>query len=478
MASATTQALYNWMINYRQVKGSALTRDDYTNTWGDLGAAVYDWGAQLYNQGLGADVQDFDSFSNTVDQIGTKYPVGGALGQYFAPPAPGPGVQGTFGSLGSDMYQWANDFKTRNGGRAPSAQDFQNAWGDVGLQMANWVNGMGVWPDEQSFATRADYLANTYTPGGSIGFAYQGAPTAGQEYQDWYKGYQEKQAEATQAFQNAQIALQQGNQQLAQQQLALAQKAQADANAIAQQQLAQQGQQFNTQQSGYINGQATVDRQRMEADIDATKERIRIAEEQGNAQLALDERKRLDALQIALGQQGIQEAGVTGYYGGGSTFARQQFEADLNANPRDWVKAWMYQRGQQPAGTRTTQPATQPVMLGSGEATRTPPTGQAVVMGEQGQGGTRVPSWLQSIQTNTPMAQFQGTSGSLGTFPIKAPDPNQINAKTWNRLNPSEQEGLAGLASSSGWYIPDYIAAMQKSFTKQNTQATPTWGGF
>lgn len=188
--------------------------------------------------------------------------------------------------------------------------------------------------------------------------------------------------------------------------------------------------------------QTTLERQRIQADIAATNERIRIAEEQGNAQLALDERKRVDALQIQLGQLGQQEAGITGYYSGQPTFAREQYETQLKVNPRDWTQAWAYQRGKDPNAQLT------------------------------------VPPWLQNVAQNRPSALFQGTTGGLGTFPIKAPDPNQISASTWNTLAPSEQEGAMGLASSSGWYIPDYIKQMQNSWQRQrNVQPANIWTG-
>ena len=194
--------------------------------------------------------------------------------------------------------------------------------------------------------------------------------------------------------------------------------------------------------------QPTLDRQRIEADIKATLDRIRIAETQGNAQLALDERKRVDALQIALGQLGQQEAGITGYYGGQPTFAREQYGTELKANPRDWVKSWFFQRNQQ-------APA------------------QAA--------GVTVPPWLNDIAQNKAAPAFSGQSATLGNFPLQAPAPNQVGAKVFNNMAPSEQAGLEGLASSSGWFWPDYIKKMYASQQRQpqiGANPTPQWVGF
>lgn len=457
-----TQAMWNWATYHRRSGGQAKTREDWLATWGDLGGAMYDWGKTMYDQNLGDSVTE-DAFQMQINNLGATSPIGGAVGKFYAPPTTQdqePTAQQDFGMAADEMFRLIGNHVNVYGGMTREA--LSNSWGDLGGAVYDWLRGQGILdsrsmlvqslPDPARFKEIVSYMAYTYKPGGSQGFPFSLAPNAQQKQQDWLNAYNQKVFEAEEANRQAQLALQQGNQALAQQQFGLAQKAQADANALAyaqmaqqgQQfgaQLAQQGQQFNVGASGYIDGQKTLDRQRIEADIQATNERIRIAEQQGNAQLALDERKRIDALQIALGQLGQQEAGITGYYGGQPTFAREQYSTELKANPRDWVKAWTYQRGQNP---------------------NTPMV---------------VPPWLQNVYQNKPSAGFQASSGGLGDFPIKAPDPNQINAKTWNTLAPSEQEGLLGLASSSGWWAPDYIKQLQNSWTKQNVRPADMWAG-
>ncbi len=51
------KAMYNWATQFKLVKdptgNTPLTRDDWSRTWGDLGGAIYDWGRQLWDAGMG-----------------------------------------------------------------------------------------------------------------------------------------------------------------------------------------------------------------------------------------------------------------------------------------------------------------------------------------------------------------------------------------------------------------------------------------
>ena len=168
-----------------------------------------------------------------------------------------------------------------------------------------------------------------------------------------------------------------------------------------------------------------------------------------------------------------------------------QIGAEIQANPRDWVKAWYYQRGL-PLPEGAVAASGTPAFLGPPIETGGPEMPRPG--GLPGRGGPPIPSggpvvgqgpptppWLSDILQNKAAPAFSGQSGTLGSFPIPAPSPNQVSAKVYNAMAPSEVSGLEGLASSSGWFWPDYIKKMYASQQRQpgiGANPVPTWGGF
>lgn len=119
-------------------------------------------------------------------------------------------------------------------------------------------------------------------------------------------------------------------------------------------------------------------------------------------------------------------------------FQRDQYESALQANPRDWIQQWYYNRGQTPSGG------------GAGEM-RIPEQGQTPFAGPSG-GGLAVPPWLQAIVSGDSIPNVQG-----GSSPFTAPGglpsvmPWQTNAAQWENLNPDERQGAYGYWSSLGF---------------------------
>jgi len=190
----------------------------------------------------GGSFQDFTAAILSGNTAGAKAVEGGNPAYTPNPTGPTGGAPGTSpvntaNDVAKAIYQWAASFGRKgmpNEGKTPTREDFVAAWGDLGGQVVDWVRTTGVWPDEATFTARVEPLARNTRPGGTVGSTYaEIIPGAPNQQELYNRDYQAKRNEVTDAYNNAMLALQQGNAALAQQQLLLAQKAQADADAIA-----------------------------------------------------------------------------------------------------------------------------------------------------------------------------------------------------------------------------------------------------
>ena len=508
MASLMAKAMYNWMVEYPLIKGKgtrvALTREDYVNSWGALGGAVYDWGAQLYQSGMGNTVRNEDAFTGMADQLLAKNPVGGAIGSMYAAPSGGAG-SGTgyiFGELGNDMYRYYMQVQLgiTGGERAIMARkQMVDSWGELGGRLWDWAQqqqGMfGAAPDQATFAARADYMALTTAPAGSWGSSYQAAPPS--QYDQAIIDNLIKQGKLTEA----QIA-----------------------------QLVRQGKLTEAQAAQIIQNMKMQE-----------------------AELAANPRDWIKAWYYQRGETppgappgptGAAGSGINPRTGRPWTLEEQNptlpggppgattgkpmpiLPGDYGgaAPPAPWLSETL------PPGALSPKPTTQPY-IAPNAASATPggyyydengkveynavltvpsPPGAGPTAGTGGAGPTagpttadfsflnprdvaraeglfdrpqarqnyllrNAPPWIRDLLLGKPVPENR-----LGTFPLAMVNPNQITAAEFNRLRPSELSGMQALASSSGWMFPDYITAMMKSQTRQpGMAASPvSWGGF
>lgn len=516
MPSTMAQVFYNWTKGYRQLKGAPLDKNDYMAQWGDLGGAMYDWGKQMYATGAfsgqigtpGTNITE-DIWGGQVDTLSTKYPVGGVMAPYY-PPKPAP--QSEFGAMGAALFDMVSQHVKNFGGITKQA--LINSWGDLGGAIHDYLRGIGSLdgrdgvtnlPDKASFIQNADYLAKTYEPGGGQGFIYKLAPTPQGQIDAANLAYLNQQIEnakkqglisdATAAQLQASIANMptaaqaqaQINQQLANLQAQGAVSAanaalinaqianlptQAQAQAQIQGQIDLLNQQIEALRKQGLIDQATADKINAEIANMPTPE---MAKAKFNAEIT----NLVNAGQLTQAQAGLVTAQTA------------QIGAEIQANPRDWVKAWYYQRGL-PLPEGAVAASGTPAFLGPPIETGGPEMPRPG--GLPGRGGPPIPSggpvvgqgpptppWLSDILQNKAAPAFSGQSGTLGSFPIPAPSPNQVSAKVYNAMAPSEVSGLEGLASSSGWFWPDYIKKMYASQQRQpgiGANPVPTWGGF
>lgn len=457
-----------------------MTRTDWANTWGDLGGATYDWGSTMHQQGVNVAI-DQNTWLGTVDNLQGKYSVGGAMEAYY-PPA-NKTTPSEFGAMSESLWNMVSQHVQNYGGI--SKQALINSWGDLGGAMYDYMQGIGAvdarggvtMPDKASFAQNADYLAKTYAPGGSQGFIYKLAPTPQGQIDQANLAYLNQQIEnakaqglisaATAAQIQASIANMptaaqaqaQINQQLANLQ---AQGAVSTANAaLINAQIANLPTQAQAQ--AQIQGQINLINQQIEAlktqglidQATADKIKAEIANMPTPEMAQAKYKAEINNL-VSTGQLTQAQAGL-------ATAQTAQIGAEMQANPRDWTKSWFYQQNMQP-----------PVY---GDEAREMPAPGAL----PGRTAPPVPPWLSAITENKALPAFSGQSDTLGTFPIKAPSPNQVSAKVFNAMAPSEVSGLEGLASSSGWFWPDFIKKMIASQQRQpGIGANPVlqWGGF
>ena len=475
MPSTLATVMYNWMIGYRQVKGSPLTRQDYVAQWGDLGGAIYDWGNTLSQSDPNAYAKIISvegTFEGQVDQMSGQYNVGGAMGRFYPRTTPEP-ISGPYGAMSRAVWDTI-DYAVRNNGGI-SRGDLEYAWGELGGQLYDYMKAglgqdpdAGLIPNQASLMAAVDRLANTYPPAGAQGSAWRLGPTG-----------QGKIDAANLALLNQQIAnaVTLGAFNQAQADQLKAQIANMPTVEQAQGLISQNLDNARTQ--GLINEtnlaiakanlanmptQAQAQAQ-INAEIDNLVKQGVLVQAQADqikaqiANMATPEmaRAKFDTEVANLVSQGK----LTDAQANLASAQTAEIGAGIQANPRDWAKAWFYQRNLQPPNVP------EPGVTPQGTPTPSPaPT---------------VPPWLQDIAQNRPAPAFSGQSGILGTFPIPSPAPNQISASVYNAMAPSEQAGLEGLASSSGWFWPDFIKKMLASQQRQpaiGTNPVVNWAGF
>lgn len=251
----------------------------------------------------------------------------------------------------------------------------------------------------------------------------------------------------------------------------------------------------------------TLERDKLSFDIWRVWQQLRIAEQQGNAQLAQQLTMQMNDLQFQREQLSVQEGisagGLTGYYGGNPTLAREQQAhqqqldmAALRANPRNFVEAFL--AGAQPTGMGAQGPmGTSPQQVGSW-LQRSAPVQQAFQqVGLQPQnpvqsmmGGGRMyaggtPNFNESTgqYTQQPSSgmvdnrmgmpqQQQGYSG--GTNPLFSyVSGRHQNVREWDRMAPTQRAVTHSLASFSGQDPADWDADRERARPK-GMKAGPT----
>jgi len=251
-----------------------------------------------------------------------KTAVPDAFTQELQTSTPGtPGLPATSGNqakppeaIADEMFKWASGFKGL-AGHAPTRAEWTEAWGDVGGQTYDWGVGMrnqnvdvtqnlDFWKSSVGgLVQRADLQGGL---GGTIGSTYAQGETLGQQKFAWDKDFQTAKQVSDKAYQDAQIALQQGNQALAQQQFDYAKQQGDQANAI---QLAGL--------TGTYNGQPTMAMQQFTQNQANFQQQFGLAYDQ--FQFQKDQFAKT---------YGLQEAQITGMFAGNPTLAMQQFQAN------------------------------------------------------------------------------------------------------------------------------------------------------
>lgn len=125
----------------------------------------------------------------------------------------------------------------------------------------------------------------------------------------------------------------------------------------------------------------------------------------------------------------------------------------------------------------------------SGEMVQSQAAGGAVGIWPNEQPANYIPQPVQQTTPSMPLPPWasqptygapQSGGGSVGSLPgwseaIGSIKPYQITPQQWNRMMPSEQEGLLGAVESFGGWGPDFLAMMQRAWPQGNAAQRTFW---
>lgn len=145
---------------------------------------------------------------------------------------------------------------------------------------------------------------------------------------------------------------------------------------------------------------------------------------------------------------GLEKGALTGYYEGAPTWERESGQAqlglqylqylnELRKGPRNWLTYWNTQQN-----ARGTDLPTWAETLGG-------------VTGIQPQGATQQANLQSAIGGPTDSRPWQVAAQTPAWANWN--NPNRVSWQEFNRLSPSEREGLAGIVEDSGGYWDDYL---------------------
>ena len=162
-------------------------------------------------------------------------------------------------------------------------------------------------------------------------------------------------------------------------------------------------------------------------------------QEQFRAELAFRQAQQAFAQEQQVGQRAQAEAGLTGFLGGQPTLARQQYAAQLQANPRDYAQYFAFTR----PGEQVPVPAFAQQLAGGGQ------------LGQPYGGGI-------------------GQAGSQN-FGLQ---PGQFTPRNVSRLLPSERQAAESLINAQGENPEDFFARAKQFFPMGRLPANPRYTVF